>query len=289
MSDIETVGVLGFGEAGRAVAEAFDDGETSVSVINRSPADLREMLAETSLSVPDSPADLAARSDLIVSCVWPAFALEAATDAAPGLSADTAFLDLNSITPTATLELRRLVEDADGTFLKGAIMGSIARRDGDVRIRTAGVGSEPAVDSLRSAGFTVEPLGDDITRPAALKMLRSLMTKNLRTLAAETLLAARAYDLEAEALASIGSKFDGTTFDEWLVDALDGTPAHAERRIGELEAIQETVERVGFHSPTTETTIDLHRRVHESTIDFDGYEDVLRVVEPVFDGTTGED
>jgi len=67
MSDIETVGVLGFGEAGRAVAEAFDDGETSVSVINRSPADLREMLAETSLSVPDSPADLAARSDLIVS------------------------------------------------------------------------------------------------------------------------------------------------------------------------------------------------------------------------------
>jgi len=102
-------------------------------------------------------------------------------------------------------------------------MGSIARRDGDVRIRTAGVGSEPAIESLRSAGFTVEPLGDDVTRPAALKMLRSLMTKNLRTLAAETLLAARAYDLEAEALASIGSKFDGTTFDEWLVDALDGT------------------------------------------------------------------
>jgi len=79
------------------------------------------------------------------------------------------------------------------TFLKGAIMGSIARRDGDVRIRTAGVGSEPAIESLRSAGFTVEPLGDDVTRPAALKMLRSLMTKNLRTLAAETLLAARAY------------------------------------------------------------------------------------------------
>jgi len=51
--------------------------------------------------------------------VWPVSALEAATDAAPGLSADTAFLDLNSITPTATLELRRLVEDADGTFLKG--------------------------------------------------------------------------------------------------------------------------------------------------------------------------
>lgn len=62
----ETVGLIGYDEAGRTFAATSHRVGAAVVVVNRSPADLRDQLADEPYAVAESPSELVRRSDLVV-------------------------------------------------------------------------------------------------------------------------------------------------------------------------------------------------------------------------------
>ncbi|MWV64563.1 DUF1932 domain-containing protein [Halorubrum sp. JWXQ-INN 858] len=259
-----TVGIVGYGEVGSAFAERFRDAGVDVVVLNRSPDALRDRLAGTSIAVADGPIALASETDLVLSCVWPATAVEAAERVAPGLADGQPFLDLNSVGPTTVERVVDVVVDAGGAPLKATIMGSVGARGADVRIPVAGPGRQGTIALLRESGFTVDDAGEDPVTPAAIKTFRSLFTKGLRQLAAETLVPAAAYGVREDVLDDLSGLFDDRPVDEWLRDGLENTPRHAARRLGELAEVSEAVDAAGYRAPTLDATIDLHRHLRDA-------------------------
>lgn len=283
---IEYVGIIGYGEVGRAFARMLGNTDASVIVLNRSPERLRADLSDSPVAVADSHEDLVERADLVLSCVWPATAITVAEQAAAGLSPNQAYLDLNSISPSTTEQIVNIVGEAGAIPLKATIMGSAATGGRDVRLVLAGERRHAVADFLRAAGFTVEDAGNDPVHPAALKMFRSMFTKGLRELAAETLAPAAAYGLHEEVLDDLSGLFDDRPVDEWIRGALEGTPEHAERRLGELREVRATIDDSGFRAPALEETITLHERLAESSI---CDEDYLAVLAALDEHLTSED
>jgi 3-hydroxyisobutyrate dehydrogenase-like beta-hydroxyacid dehydrogenase len=272
---IDRVGLVGYGEVGQAFAQRFLSADIDVAVLTRSPDSLRERLADSPIEVIVSHADLARETDLVASCVWPATAFSVAEQVAPGLADCQPYLDLNSVSPGMTEQIVECVDAAGGTPLKAAIMGSAAAGGDDIRLILGGAGRSLTVDFLTDIGFMVQDAGDDPTHPAALKMFRSMFTKGLRQLAAETLAPAAAYGIHEEVLEDLSGLFDERPVDEWLRTALENTPEHAERRLGELYEVRTTVENPGFRAPTLEESIALHEQLAEVSIGDDGYRGVL--------------
>lgn len=258
-ADVRTVGIVGYGEVGSAFAERFNAGGVNVIVLNRSPSTLRDRLAKSPITVADDHADLARTTDLVLSCVWPATAVDVAERVAPGLTDGQPFLDMNSVGPPTVERIVDVVAAAGGAPLKTTIMGSVGAHGADVRLPVAGVERYGTVSVLRECGFTVDDAGDDPEKPAAIKMFRSLFTKGLRELAVETLAPAAAYGVRDDVLNDLSGLFADRPIDEWLRDGLENTPEHAERRLGELAEVSETVEAAGYQAPTLEATVELHR------------------------------
>lgn len=276
---INRIGLVGYGEVGQALAKMFLAAGVGVSVLTRSPERLRESLTDESIGVADSHRSLAEETKLVISCVWPETAFKVAEQVAPGLADGQPYLDLNSIAPETTDRIVSVIDEAGGTPLKAAIMGSAAGGN-DFRLVLAGSDSEATVDILSSVGLIVEDAGDNYVRPAAIKMFRSMFTKGLRQLAAETLAPAAAYGLHEEVLADLSGLFAERPVDEWLRDALENTTEHAERRLGELREIRTTVSDTGFRAPTLEESIKLHKCLAKTKAHIDGYITVLYALDP---------
>lgn len=283
-TDIDAVGVVGYGDVGRLVADCALDLGSDVTVTSRSPAALERELSDSPISVASTPADLAAESDLVVSCVWPVTAVETAAAVADELDGDEGwYYDLNSVSPATTRRMADRFEDTGWRFLKGTIRGTVAGSAAGIRLTIAGEDAGPVATYVGEMGFSVKPMGEDVERPAALKMCRSIVTKGLRELTTESLLPASAYGLEADVLADLSSIFEGQTFDEWVRGALVGSPASAERRLGEAHEMADTARDAGYRAPAATAAIDFHRIVHEESIDEETYREILAALAPHYE------
>ncbi|WP_254525904.1 NAD(P)-binding domain-containing protein [Natrinema caseinilyticum] len=284
-----TVGIVGYGEVGRAFASRLHEGGHDVVVLNRTPDDLRARLGADDPRVAASFVDLAAESDLVLSCVWPQTAAPVAENLATGL-AETTYVDLNSIGPETTRMIDRTVTDAGGTFLKGAIMDSVAVNGADAPVSLAGPDVEAYATVLSDAGLSIRPFGTDVERPAALKMCRSMVTKGIMALFVETLLTAQRYELAEDVLESVDDSFDGTTPAAFARYFLVDMASNAARRRNELREVLATARDARVDAPMTEHTLAVHEEAADRPLDVETYTDMLAALESVFvpDATTTE-
>ncbi|UHQ98882.1 NAD(P)-binding domain-containing protein (plasmid) [Natrinema zhouii] len=264
---IERIGLIGYGEAGQLLARAFVEANIDVTVLTRSPDRLRERLSDSPIAVADSYASLAAETELVCSCVWPATAADVAAETAPGLAPGQPFLDLNSVSPATTEQIVDKIEAAGGTPLKATIMGSAAAGRDSVRLVIGGPDRADTVAALRAVGFTVQDVGADPMHPALLKMFRSTFTKGMRELVAETLAPAVAYGVHEDVLDDLNGLFDERSVEEWMRTALENTPEHAQRRLGELREVRQTTADAGYRAPIIDETIALHEELLNSSDD----------------------
>lgn len=279
MAGIETIGVLGYGEAGETFANAFSNAGYDVAVVNRSPERLRERLADKPLSVSASPAALSRRSDLMISCVWPATAVEVAEATLDGVDDDHEqwFYDVNSISPTSTDWIARTFEGTNTTFLNGAIMGSASGPPEEVRLTIAGGGRDPVVDRLDEAGFTVRSMSDELREPAVLKLCRSVISKGILPLIVDAMVTARHYDLGHELLEDLDPAFADDAFDEYVHRALEALSARSEseRRMGEAREMNEMAAAAGYRAPTIDAIQELFRVSHQENVSGDTGDEIL--------------
>jgi 3-hydroxyisobutyrate dehydrogenase-like beta-hydroxyacid dehydrogenase len=226
---VPAVAVLGLGEAGGRLAS--DLRAAGAHVRGHDPA------VEGS---PD-PGTAVAGADVVLSVNSAAAALAAATAALPALGRGAVYADLNTAAPELKLELAALVGGTGALFADVALLGPVPARGLRTPALASGDGARAFADALEPLGMPVQVVSAQAGDAAAMKLIRSVFMKGLAAAAIESLEAAEAAGhaewLRDELAAVIG---------EPLLDRLlEGSRAHATRRLDEMEAAAELLRSLG--------------------------------------------
>ena len=156
-------------------------------------------------------------------------AVQAATDALPGLPEGAVYADLNTGTPELKRELAELV----GTrFVDVALLGPVPMRGLETRALASGPAAHAFAGMLGPLGMPVEVVSERAGDAAAMKLVRSVFTKGLAAAILESMRAAEGVGCE-DWLADEIAKVIGAPHLERLVE---GSRKHAARRVDEMDA-----------------------------------------------------
>jgi 3-hydroxyisobutyrate dehydrogenase-like beta-hydroxyacid dehydrogenase len=209
------VGLVGYGEVGRILAEDLRAMRMAVSAFDikladpRSGAPLREHAARHGVTPVESHAALAARCDLVICAVTASQAVPVADACAPGMRAGTWFLDFNSASPGAKIRAAASIDATGAAYVEGAVMTSVPPYRIRVPLLLGGQRAPALSEHLAHLGFNARVVSDAIGVASATKMCRSVMIKGLEAMVIESFTAARAYGVEDAVLASLAETFPG--------------------------------------------------------------------------------
>jgi 3-hydroxyisobutyrate dehydrogenase-like beta-hydroxyacid dehydrogenase len=205
-----SVGLIGFGEAGRAFASGWTfplAGRVAAYDIKaadpRTAPFVRSAAAELGMSIFDEPGPALANAGLGLCLVTADQAVNAAAAAASHLRPGTIWLDGNSCAPGSKQRAAAIIDEAGGRYVDMAIMAPVAPKRHRTPCLLSGPHAEAACAALAGLDMDVRIAGTRVGDAAAIKMLRSVMVKGLEALVAECLLAARRAGVENEVLASL--------------------------------------------------------------------------------------
>ncbi len=231
-----TVAVLGLGEAGSRLAADLVAAGARV----RGYDPLAGPTPDGVVRAPD-PLSAVAGGDVVLGVTSAASALDAATSALPSLAPGAIYADLNTGRPSLKHELATLVDGAGGRFADVALLGPVPARGLGTPALASGLGAHAFADVVGPLGMPVEVLSDHAGDAAALKLLRSVFMKGLAASALESLHAAEAAGhadwLEQQLADVIGRPL--------LERLLEGSRAHAARRVDEMGAARDLVLELG--------------------------------------------
>ena len=226
------VAVLGLGEAGGRLARDLAAGGFDVRGFDPAAA------APGGVTPAAGIAAAVAGAALVLSANAAAVALEVARKAAPALAPGAVYADLNAAAPALKRELAELVGPG---FADVALVGVVPREGVRTQSLASGPGARRYAELLAPAGAAVEVVGDEPGDAAALKLVRSVLTKGVAAAVLEALEAGRAVGAEArvrrDAAELIGA--------EWLERFVSGSLAHAARRADEMEAASALLAELG--------------------------------------------
>ena len=253
------VTLIGYGEAGRTFACAAG-WQSQARVYDVKP--LESLLATDGMTACTSIEAALKDSRQAISVVTADQALAAAQNAAPYLSANSLYFDMNSVAPQTKCDAADVIAKAGGRYVDVAIMSPVFPARLTAPLLVSGPHAEDGKAALLALGFTnVRIVGDDIGRASTIKMLRSVMYKGVEALTAECLIACEKAGVTDEVLASFG--------DNWSEEAdyrLDRMLVHGLRRSAEMDESSKTLIALGVSPMLTEGTVGWQRSIGELEI-----------------------
>ena len=245
------VGLVGYGEAGRILAEDLRKQGVKVSAYdvklggNQAEA-LRDHAATFGVALAASHADLAAQADFIVSAVTASQAVPVARACAPAVKKGAWFLDFNSASPGAKRRAAALIDGSGGRYVEGAVMTSIAPYRIKVPLLLGGAGARELAPLLVALGFNAKVASEELGVASAVKMCRSIMIKGLEAMVIESFTTARAYGVEDAVLASLAETFPAIDWEKQGAYFFQRVIEHGRRRSEEVREVAETVREIGL-------------------------------------------
>lgn len=257
------VGLLGFGEAGRALAPVLAGRADLVVYDVAFATDPARAAAAADLGAAPAtvPAELSA-CDAVLSLVTPATALDAAVAFAPSAAVGVLYVDLNSTAPADKRAVAAAMPAA--RVVDGVLTGGGIRLDGAaIPISLAGPDAAEAAALLTGLGLAASVVGSDVGAAAALKMLRGVVIKGLEALCVEALLAAAELDLVEPLLDDVAASLDRPAR-EFLSMLVTTHVAHAGRRRVEAEKVRDTVAASGVAPVMASATAEVLGRTADA-------------------------
>jgi 3-hydroxyisobutyrate dehydrogenase-like beta-hydroxyacid dehydrogenase len=237
-----TVAVLGLGEAGSRLAADLAD--AGVEVRGYDP------IAPS--GSPDAESAVAG-ADVVLSVNSARAAVDAAASALPSLRPGGVYADLNTTSPELKRAVAALVEREGAVFADVALLGPVPERGLRTPALASGAGARAFADAFGPIGMPVEVVSDRAGDAAALKLLRSVFMKGLAAAAVESVRAAEAAGhaewLKGEIADVIGRPL--------LDRLLEGSRAHAARRVDEMEAARDLLLELGVEPRVAEASAAL--------------------------------
>ena len=245
------VGLVGYGEVGRILAEDLRAQDIAVSAFDvkldgDNPQALQDHAKHHGVTLASSHADLAARCDLVISAVTANQTVPVAEACAPSMPKDSWFLDFNSASPGAKQRAATAIASAGGRYVEGAVMTSIPPYRIKVPLLLGGPAAQGLAPSLVALGFDAKVASDQLGVASATKMCRSIMIKGLEAMVIESFTTARAYGVEDAVLASLAETFPAIDWETQGAYFFQRVIAHGRRRSEEVREVAQTVREIGL-------------------------------------------
>jgi 3-hydroxyisobutyrate dehydrogenase-like beta-hydroxyacid dehydrogenase len=246
------IGLVGYGEVGRILAEDLRPRGLAVSACDLklqhavSAGPLLEHASAQGVQLTGSHAELAGRSDLVISAVTASQAVPAAQACVAGLKQGSFFLDLNSASPGAKQRAAALVAAAGGRYVEGAVMTSVPPYRIQVPLLLGGPDASALEPLVNALGFAAKLASDQLGAASATKMCRSVMIKGLEAMVIESFTAARHYGVEDAVIASLKETFPGIDWEKQASYFFQRAIEHGRRRSEEMREVAVTVKEAGL-------------------------------------------
>ncbi|MCU1665716.1 MAG: Phosphogluconate dehydrogenase [Pseudonocardia sp.] len=257
------VGLLHPGMMGAALGSAMKRAAGAViwAAAGRSDATSKRAELADLVGVPDV-AELARRSDIIVSICPPHAATEVAEQVAAALG-DRAhrplFVDANAVSPATVQGIGELLGVA--RVVDGAVIGPPAWEPGRTVLWLSGAAAAVVAELFEGSPFEARALGPDLGAASALKACYALQSKAIPAAWLAVEAAARGYGVQ-DALRSQLAR-DGVDLDAKLDDVGARAGAKAWRWVGEMEEAADAVAAVGVPDGFSRSAAEMYRRMAE--------------------------
>ena len=273
VSPIQRIAIIGFGEAGGIFGHDLAKLGIEISafdILLRSKRHRRHMLSkarECGVRAAANLYDCVRDSQLVISAVTAASALDVAKEAGSILRAGQIFLDINSVSPKTKRKAARLIEPVTAKkskahFVEAAVMAAVPGARLKVPMLLGGPKAAETAERLTSLGMNATALGNQIGLASAVKMCRSVVLKGIEALAVECLFAARQYGVEDAVLESLAATYPTMGWKDHLPDYLISRVAeHGQRRAHEMREVAQALRSVGVKPAMAMATADRQERL----------------------------
>lgn len=237
--------ITGFGDVGQAYAAALVAQGLSPRIHHPAPRERATAAARAlGLTIHTDPAAAYGECDLVLNVAPGSQALAVARGALAAMPRAALFADLSSAAPASLREAAALFPDEG--YVDVAILGAVSIHGH----RTPLLASGPAATRLKALlepfEFAVEVMDGAAAGDAtALKLVRSVLTKGMDAVVVECLLVAEALGMR-EALLARMADLDRSTLSELMAMFVRTHAPHAQRRLHEVQAIEDTLAGLGI-------------------------------------------
>ncbi|MCJ2177176.1 NAD(P)-dependent oxidoreductase [Novosphingobium album (ex Hu et al. 2023)] len=257
-----SIGIIGFGEAGSTFARAAAWGGNAHAFDIAS--ERARVMVELGVTACATAAEALEGASLVLSLVTGDQALGVAQACAPLLAPGALFCDMNSVAPDTKRAGAAAVAQGQGGYVDVAVLAPVTPARLAVPLLLSGPDAQDAGAALEGAGFTnVRIAGDAVGRASAIKLVRSVMVKGLEALTAEMMLAAEAEGVVDDVLASLDASEKTTSWRERADYNLDRMLVHGRRRAVEMEEAAQMLRALGIAPLMTENTVKRQQALGE--------------------------
>lgn len=268
-------GLIGFGEAGRAIASSMLEIKPNLSITAYDKLfadDTAEIAPLKGVYFASDPADLAANSDFIISVVTADEATNAITAIAPNLQNHHIIGDGNSVSPGTKRHNASLIEASTASYVDIAIMAPIHPRGHKTPFLISGEAKAAMMPFLTDLGFQFEWEGEAIGEASIVKMLRSILIKGMECIITESVTASQELGLDTRILQSAGKTL-GIDDMVGLADyVMERAAVHGRRRAAEMREVAKTLEELGLSNEMAAATARYQDQIADMNLasSFDG-------------------
>ncbi|HSF94032.1 MAG TPA: DUF1932 domain-containing protein [Thermohalobaculum sp.] len=257
---LPTVAILMPGDMGSGVGRAFRaHGIEVITCLAGRSERSRGLAAAAGLRDAGSLEDTVRAAELILSILPPSQAIAQAEAVAAAMAATGAkpvYVDCNAVSPMTVRKVASAIAGAGAPFIDCGIIGLPPGKSPETRFHVSGPDTAP-MEALRGKGISVFPMGPEIGRASALKMVYAGLTKGTWTLHTALLLGAwkmGVYDeLIAEYTNSQGAALKA------MRDRIPRLPTDAGRWSGEMDEIAASLADAGVPSGFHEAAAEIFR------------------------------
>ncbi|MDD1774094.1 MAG: NAD(P)-binding domain-containing protein [Methanobacterium sp.] len=226
------VGFIGFGEVASNLSKWLkDEGVESYTSLENRSSKTKKLAEEYAANICPDNKTLAELSDILISAVTPAEAVNVAEEV--GKYVKGIYVDLNNISPQTVRKALGNIEN--GKTVDAAIMGGIKKEGVKVQIIASGRCASQFA-GLNKYGLNIKIVNHDPGKAKALKMLRSSYTKGVSALLLESLYSAYMMGLDKEFLENL-ERTECPGFKNSAISRVKSSAIHSQRKAQEMDEI----------------------------------------------------
>lgn len=249
------VAILGIGEAGGILAGDLMAAGVSVRGWDPDPPAIPAGLDFAA----SNPAAVRG-ADVVLSVNWASVAVDVAAEVAQVLQPNQLFADMNTASPQIKRAAAAIVEEAGALFVDGALMAPVPPKGLRTPVYASGSGAVLFAEKMSPYGMPITVLDGEAGNAAKHKLVRSIMYKGVAAVVMECLEAAEALEMSDYARQQMMTILQ----DESMIDRfVEGSRAHAKRRMQEMEAVVELLESVGVSAFTSRASLEKLREIQQ--------------------------
>ena len=262
--EILTVGLIGFGEAGQAIAKtlrkecvidifAFDKSFCSTKSI-------KNQYKKTKINLFSNPKKLAEKVNLIISVVTADQSVNAAKKISKHLNKNHIYLDGNSVSPGTKIKTNKIIKFSGASYYDLAIMAPIHPLGHKTKMLVAGPNKTKINKILKKLKFNYEWENSEIGKAAVVKMLRSIMIKGVESLLTECVTASEKIGIHDRILLSAVKTLGIKNIKKLADYFMERSALHGLRRSDEMNEVVKTLKEMKLSSHMSKA-ISTHQKM----------------------------